>query len=235
MSDNPAVALQGICKTYTLGKTSIPALKDVCLSVERNEFLVIAGPSGSGKTTLLNIIGLIDSPSAGSLRFGGDELPAGKTKDSFRYRRDRLGYIFQTFNLIPVLNAYENVEYPLILSGIPKPERKTRVLDMLEKVGLLDRRKHKPRELSGGERQRVSIARAVVKNPDIVLADEPTANLDSRTGLAVLRLMERLNAEEGVAFVISSHDPMIVERGKRVIFLRDGAIEKMDGGGGVVL
>jgi len=199
-----AVKIENICKNYSLGKTLIPALKDISLNVENSDFLVIAGPSGSGKTTLLNIIGLIDKPTSGKVWFGTDDVTDKSMNRLFQYRRDKLGYIFQTFNLIPVLSVYENVEYPLILNNLPRNEKKDRVENVLEKVGLIERKAHKPRELSGGQRQRVSIARAVVKNPDIVLADEPTANLDSRTGGEIIELMERLNDEDSITFVFSS-------------------------------
>ena len=225
MVNDGLVKIQNICKDYALGKMKIPALRDVSFNVESRDFLVIAGPSGSGKKTLLNIIGLIDEPSSGQLWLDGEEVTGHSLNSLYRHRRDRLGYIFQTFNLIPVLSVYENVEYPLILNNKPRNERKERVELVLEKVGLLDRKKHKPRELSGGQRQRVSIARAVVKNPEIVLADEPTANLDSRTGAEIVELMEKLNNEDGITFIFSSHDPMIIKKGKRMITLNDGIIQ----------
>ena len=228
-SEDYIVAARKLSKQYKLGKTRIPALQDIDLDVAAQDFLVIAGPSGSGKTTLLNILGLIDKQTYGQVYFGSENLTDVSLNGLFPYRRDMLGYIFQNFNLIPVLSVFENVEYPLILKHIPRIERKDRVYDVLEKAGLADRRRHKPRELSGGQRQRVSIARAIVKNPKIVLADEPTANLDSKTGSDILNLMEKLNAEEGVAFVFSSHDPSIIQKGKRVIHLRDGKIDEMDG------
>lgn len=233
MANNGAlVQVQNVSKDYALGKTTIPALKDVSMEIQQKDFMVIAGPSGSGKTTLLNIIGLIDEATEGQLVFDGQDLSNTSHKDLYQFRRDRLGYIFQTFNLIPVLNVYENVEYPLILQRIGRSERKARVKAVLHKVGLLDRMTHKPRELSGGQRQRVSIARAIVKNPDVILADEPTANLDSKTGLEVLGVMERLNKEDGMTFIFSSHDPVIIEKGKRVVHLHDGQINNWEKGGG---
>lgn len=225
MIDDSVVTIQNVCRNYSLGKALIPALKDITLEVDDGDFLVIAGPSGSGKTTLLNIVGLIDKPTSGTILFGTDNVTDKSMNHLFQYRRDKLGYIFQTFNLIPVLSVFENVEYPLILKNIPRNQRKERVENVLEKVGLLDRQKHKPRELSGGQRQRVSVARAIVKNPDIVLADEPTANLDSKTGAEIVGLMEKLNNEDGITFVFSSHDPMIVEKGRRVVTLHDGEIK----------
>lgn len=209
-----------------MGKTVIPALRNVNLKICEGDFLVIAGPSGSGKTTLLNIIGLIDKPTSGEIWMRNENITSRSLNSLFKYRRDRLGYIFQNFNLIPVLNVYENVEYPLILNNTPWRKRREMVEKALLKVGLFDRKKHKPNELSGGERQRVSIARAVVKNPRIVLGDEPTASLDSKTGVEIVELMERLNQEQGVTFVFSSHDPLIIAKGKRVVHLKDGEIQK---------
>jgi len=221
------IRFEQVSKSYKLGKTDIPALRNVSLEVHKGDFLVIAGPSGSGKTTLLNLIGLIDRPDSGTITLGDTTVSNGAFASASALRRDRLGYVFQTFNLIPVLNVYENVEYPLILQGVEKYRRKELVHQMLKKTGLYSRMKHKPRELSGGQRQRVSIARAVVKNPDIVLADEPTANLDSGTGKEILSLMQELN-EEGITFVFSSHDPVIIEKGRRVVKLHDGCIQTIE-------
>ena len=226
MESNPKVEVKAVSKQYLLGKALIPALNGITLNIMQNDFLVISGASGSGKTTLLNLIGLIDTVTSGEIWIDSQNVTSNKRNHLYRFRRDKLGYIFQTFNLIPVLNVSENVEYPLILKRVPRDQRKERVEEVLEKVGLLDRSKHKPRELSGGQRQRVSIARAMVKSPEIILADEPTANLDSRTGLEIIELMEQLHQEEGITFVFSSHDPLIIERGRRNIQLRDGEIEK---------
>lgn len=229
MVNEGMVKLEGLCKDYCLGKTFIPALKDISFHVKKSDFLVIAGPSGSGKTTVLNIVGLIDKPTSGRVWFGSDDVTDKSMSRLFPLRRDRLGYIFQTFNLIPVLSVYENVEYPLILKNMPRNERKNRVEEILKRVGLIDRRNHKPRELSGGQRQRVSIARAVVKRPDIVLADEPTANLDSKTGGEIIELMQNLNDEDSITFIFSSHDPEIIGKGKRVVTLHDGEIQDVRG------
>lgn len=223
--DAPVIRLENVSRHYRLGKAQITAIRNVSLDINRKDFVVIAGPSGSGKTTLLNLVGLIDRPSAGTVVLDEVDTSEKSLNGLFRYRRDKIGYIFQTFNLIPVLSVYENVEYPLILQGVSRPQRKQLVSETLQKVGLFDRRKHKPRELSGGERQRTSIARAVVKKPEIVLADEPTANLDSKTGVEVLELMQNLHWHEGITFIFSSHDFRIIEMGKRVIRLRDGEIE----------
>jgi len=220
----PVVRLAGVSRRYRLGRTEVPALTDVSLDVAAGDFLVLAGPSGSGKTTLLNLIGLIDKPTAGSVWLDGENTAPQSLNALAGRRRDRIGFVFQTFNLVPVLSVFENVEYPLILKGLPRRERRERVVRALEKVELAGRMNHRPRELSGGEQQRVSIARAVVKDPGLVLADEPTANLDSATGRRILDLMLGLHEEAGVTFVFSSHDPRIIELGRRVVRLRDGRI-----------
>lgn len=225
MSVSTLIQMQGVEKHYALGRTVVKALRGIDLSIQAGEFTVIAGSSGSGKTTLLNLIGLIDSPSAGQMHF--DAMPMnGDGGLRSQIRRNKLGYIFQTFNLIPVMNVYENVEYPLILQNMPRRDRRHRVMEMLALVGLAERKKHKPRELSGGQRQRVAIARALVKQPDLVLADEPTASLDSVTGEEILTLMQRLHGEFKTTFVFSSHDPMVIDKAQRVIHLQDGLIER---------
>ena len=227
MSIKDVVEIKKTCKEYQMGKMTITALRNVELSISRGDFMVLAGPSGSGKTSLLNIIGLIDKPTSGDLYFEGENITADSLNVLYRKRRDKIGYIFQTFNLIPVLNVFENVEYPLLLQKVSKLERHRRVSDVLSQVGLENRQRHKPSELSGGQRQRVSIARAIVKDPDIVLADEPTANLDSHTGMTIIELMEQLNRDQGVTFVFSSHDPKIIEKSRKVVILKDGEIEKI--------
>jgi putative ABC transport system ATP-binding protein len=224
----PVVNMNGVGRQYRLGEADILALKNVTLDIHCGDFMVIAGPSGSGKTTLLNLIGLIDKPTSGQILLDGKDTTPKSLNSLFRYRRDRIGYVFQTFNLIPVLNVYENIEYPLILKGVSASQRREKVEQAMHKVGLSSRRKHKPRELSGGERQRVSVARAIVKAPELVLADEPTANLDSATGVDILRLMQRLHLEDNTTFVFSSHDPRIIAMGKRVVRLRDGEVETVE-------
>lgn len=224
----PIVSMDRVTRQYCLGEADILALKNVTLDIRCGDFAVIAGPSGSGKTTLLNLIGLIDKPTSGQVLMNGEDTTPKSLNSLFRHRRDKIGYIFQTFNLIPVLNVYENIEYPLILKGFPAPQRREKVMEAMRKVGLSNRRRHKPRELSGGERQRVSVARAIVKAPELVLADEPTANLDSVTGVEILRLMQRLHVEENTTFVFSSHDPRIIAMGKRIIRLRDGEVETIE-------
>jgi len=222
--NGPVVRLSAVSRRYRLGRTEVPALTEVSLDVAAGDFLVLAGPSGSGKTTLLNLVGLIDKPDAGSIWLDGEDTSRHSLSALAARRRDRIGFVFQTFNLVPVLSVFENVEYPLILRGLPRRERRERVVLALEKVGLAGRMGHRPRELSGGEQQRVSIARAVVKEPGLVLADEPTANLDSATGRCILDLMLDLHEEGGVTFIFSSHDPRIIELGRRVVRLRDGRI-----------
>ncbi|MBN2414908.1 ABC transporter ATP-binding protein [bacterium] len=227
MKPTPLIRMQQVGKQYHLGKTVVTALSGIDISIEHRDFMVIAGTSGSGKTTLLNLLGLIDSPTSGTIFFNGESVGDDRHKQT-RIRRDSIGYIFQTFNLVPVMNVYENVAYPLILKGVAGSARRELVERALSQVGLSDRRKHKPRELSGGQRQRVAIARAIVKDPGIVLADEPTANLDSSTGGEILDLMTLLNEELGTTFVFSSHDPMIIAKAKTTVRLHDGRIEQYE-------
>lgn len=218
------VELQSVRKTYLLGKTEVPALRDISLAIQQGEFVAIAGPSGSGKTSALNLIGCIDKPTGGRIIFERQDITEISLPALAATRREKLGFIFQTFNLIPVLNAYENVEYPLLLRHFSATDRKKRVLQALERVGIADRAKHKPNELSGGQRQRVAIARALVGEPSVVLADEPTANLDSITAGEIITLMRQLNQQEGVTFIFSTHDPRITQAARRLIHLRDGQI-----------
>jgi putative ABC transport system ATP-binding protein len=228
MSLPPVIRMDNVSRHYSLGKTDVAAVKNVDLDIQNGEFLVLAGPSGSGKTTLLNMMGLIDKPTSGRVWLDGEDTTPRSLNHLTAYRRDKIGYIFQTFNLIPVLSVYENIEFPLILSGVSRDERRKRVDDAMGKVGLQSRKKHRPRELSGGECQRVSIARAIVKNPGLIIADEPTANLDSATGLKILGLIQRLHEDDGITFIFSSHDPRIIDKGKRIVRLRDGAIEGVE-------
>jgi putative ABC transport system ATP-binding protein len=221
---NSLIQTQELQKQYTLGKVTVPALRHVNLNMDRGEFVSICGPSGSGKTTLLNMLGFIDSPTAGKVFFGGAEVKYNGLSHLHRLRLEKLGFIFQTFNLIPVLTAYENVEYPLLLTKKNSGERKERVERILREVKLWDWRKHKPNELSGGQRQRVAIARALVNSPELVLADEPTANIDSATAGEILDLMRTLNEEDKVTFLFSTHDPTVVGYAKRIVKLHDGAI-----------
>lgn len=221
------VEVKDVCKEYALGKQTVVGLKDISFNVAKGEFLALAGPSGSGKSTLLNLIGCIDSPTSGSIRIGGQDV-AGKTADELAdLRLNTLGFVFQTFNLLPVLSARENVEYPLLQQKSVSPaERRERVDRYLTIVGLDRYAKHRPNELSGGQRQRVAIARALATRPRIVLADEPTANLDHKTGEGILKLMKQLNHEQGTTFIFSTHDRRVMEMADRVIELADGRISE---------
>ena len=218
------IELKGVKKDYPLGRTVVHAIRGVDLEISEGDFTVIAGPSGSGKTTLLNLMGLLDHPTEGKLFFEGRDVSRISDRDATFIRRSRIGFIFQTFNLIPVLTAIENVELPLLLKRMKGKERRKRAEEALAAVGLGDKLYHKPDELSGGERQRVAIARAIAGMPDIILADEPTANLDSETGLSIIKLMKEMNREQDVAFVFSTHDTRIIEIARRKIELLDGKV-----------
>ncbi len=219
------IELQCVKKNYALGKTTVHAVKGVDLSIEKGEMLSIVGPSGSGKTTLLNLIGCIDTCTSGSITIAGEEVSGLKDKQLTDLRLYKIGFIFQTFNLISVLNVIENVEFPLMLMRKgDKDKFRKHALKLIEEVGLSDYQTHKPAELSGGQRQRVAIARALVTHPSIVLADEPTANLDSETGATILELMKELNEMEKTTFVFSTHDPDVLSYAKRVVRLKDGLI-----------
>lgn len=221
---DPLVRTQTITKTYTLGKTEVQALRGLTLDITPGEFTAISGPSGSGKTTLLNLLGLIDSPTAGKVFLEGAEVKYNGLTKLHSIRLEKLGFIFQTFNLIPVLSAYENVEYPLLLAKKSSAQRKEMVEKVLRDVRLWEFRKHKPNELSGGQRQRVAIARALVNRPRLILADEPTANIDSATASEILDLMRTLNEEDNVTFLFSTHDPLVMRYAKRQVKLHDGVI-----------
>jgi len=222
------ITIRDLWKNYPMGKIEVQALKGLNIDINEGEFVSIAGPSGSGKTTLLNIIGLIDSYSQGRLKINDLEINEQSRKDLTRLRRKLIGFVFQSFNLLPVLNVFENVELPLIISRkeLSKSQRKERVNYLLEKVGLIDRLKHTPSELSGGQQQRVAIARALVCSPPIIIADEPTGNLDSGTGKKVLELMKEINRVEKTTFIFSTHDPEIWNTADHVLFLHDGNITK---------
>lgn len=212
-------------KDYNLGKTIVHGLGGVSLEVDEGEFVCIAGPSGSGKTTLLNLIGCVDTPTSGLVEVSGQVTNKLNEKELTEIRLHKIGFMFQTFNLIKVLNVYENVEFPLLLmKHISKYEREKRIKYFLDEVGLSDRMKHKPNELSGGQRQRVAIARALVTKPDIILADEPTANLDSTTGENIIELMRKINKIDKTTFIFSTHDYEIMKIASRIIRLKDGLI-----------
>jgi putative ABC transport system ATP-binding protein len=219
------VELVDVKKHYMLGDTRVDALRGVSLKVEQGEFLAIAGPSGSGKSTILNMIGCIDNPTDGKVFIDGTEVEHLTDTQLTRYRRSKIGFIFQSFNLIPVLNVYENIEFPLLLRrSMSRKERDRVVMRFVEEVGLSDRLKNKPNELSGGQRQRVAIARALVTSPLIILADEPTANLDSVTGHKIVELMKTINEVDKTTLIFSTHDSHIMEHARRVVQLHDGTV-----------
>jgi putative ABC transport system ATP-binding protein len=218
------VVLKQVGKTYHLDAVNVPALSDINLEIRPDRFTVISGPSGSGKTTLLNIIGCIDRPDHGEIMVAGQAVQKMPDDALSDFRARHLGFIFQNFNLLPVLTAYENVEYPLMLTKMPATQRRERVLALLDAVGLSDRASNRPGQLSGGQRQRVAIARALAPAPKLVLADEPTANLDSQTGAAIIALMRKMQREHHVSFVFSSHDPQVLAEADDAVFLRDGRI-----------
>ena len=220
----PVLEVRGVHKTYRLGEHVVPALRGVDLTLQAGEMLALTGPSGSGKSTLLNIAGLIDRPDAGEVRLRGEAVTGiGETRATL-IRRDAIGFVFQSFNLVPVMTVADNVDYPLFLSGRPAAERRERVAQMLQAVGLAEHAKHRPDALSGGQRQRVAIARALVKRPTLVIADEPTASLDSHTADQVLDLMREQGHAQGVAFLIATHDARLLRRCDRTIALLDGQI-----------
>jgi putative ABC transport system ATP-binding protein len=211
-------------KDYRIGKVLFPALRGVDVKIEDGEFTAIAGPSGSGKTTLLNIIGCLDTPTKGDVLINGTNINQLTSKEKALLRRNEIGFVFQTFNLIPVLTAYENVEIPLILLETEANRKKDTIISMLEEVGLGEFVDRRPNEMSGGQQQRVAIARALIKNPSIVLADEPTANLDSTTAKEILELMQELNEKHKTTFIFSTHDQLVMDFSRRTISLRDGKV-----------
>lgn len=222
---SPVIELRQVRKTYRLGIHRVPALRGVDLSVASGELLALTGPSGSGKSTILNLCGLIDRPDEGQVLLGGAPVDVGRDREATLLRRDAIGFVFQGFNLVPVMTAAENVDYPLFLAGVPAAERRERVAAQLKAVGLQDHAHHRPDALSGGQRQRVAIARALIKRPRLVIADEPTASLDSHTADQVLDLMRERGHAEGAAFVIATHDSRLTRRCDRIVALLDGKIE----------
>jgi putative ABC transport system ATP-binding protein len=220
---NPVILTQ-INKTYRLGMVDVPALTDINILIRPARFTVLSGTSGSGKTTLLNLIGCIDKPDNGEIIVAGQQVQNFSDDELSDFRAKHIGFIFQNFNLIPVLSAFENVEYPLILAKIPPAIRRERVNMLLKSVGLLEKANNRPQQLSGGQRQRVAIARALARGPSLVLADEPTANLDSHTGAAIIRLMRRMQKHWHVSFIFSSHDPQVLAEADDAITISDGRI-----------
>jgi putative ABC transport system ATP-binding protein len=223
-SANSIVSVEHVSRVFAMNHSGVKALDDVSLRVDSGEFLAISGPSGSGKSTLLNLIGCIDRPTCGCVRIGGTDTSKLSAAETTELRREKIGFVFQTFNLIPVFTAAENVEYPLLVQQIGTRERKTRVAAALESVGLAARANQRPDLLSGGERQRVAVARAIVHRPALVLADEPTANLDTNNATQLIDLMRDLNRSLGLTFIFSTHDQRLLEHTPRIVRLTDGCI-----------
>jgi len=220
-----AIRIESVSKVYPLGKTEVRALKNINLSIDEGEFTTIAGPSGCGKSTMLNLIGCMDTPTSGEVYIENQPISKLSDKDLTRLRLEKLGFIFQSFNLIPVLTVYQNIEFPLLIHGGFSPKDRTRIIDeLIEEVGLKDQARQKSNELSGGQRQRVAIARALVTSPRIVLADEPTANLDSATGEKIINLMKHINSTHKTTFIFSTHDPQVMKHASRVVRLKDGEV-----------
>ncbi len=217
------IELAAITKVYRMGEVDITVLDNLSLRIERGELIAIMGPSGSGKSTLMNILGCLDRPTSGTYRFEDREIAALTDDELAAIRNNKIGFVFQTFNLLPRFSALKNVEVPLIYSNVPGRERRARAIPLLEKVGLKERMEHRPTELSGGQQQRVAIARALVNDPPVLLADEPTGNLDSRSGEEILNLLTGLNSQ-GVTVVIVTHDPNVAARCRRIITVKDGRI-----------
>ncbi len=229
------IEINGLKKIYQQGKVQVHALRGVDLKIEAGEFTAICGPSGSGKTTLLNLIGALDTPSDGHVKVGGKDLAGMKAGELAKLRLNKVGFVFQAYNLVPVLSAWENAEFVMLLQHVPAGERKKRLTELFARVGLEGMEKRRPAELSGGQQQRVAVARAVAAKPELVLADEPTANLDTATGSALLDMMRELNEKQGVTFVFSTHDQRVMDRAKRIIVLEDGKIAEdniINGNGG---
>jgi len=222
----PLINTVALSRFFGTGEAMVKALDEVSLSIEPGEFTAIVGPSGSGKSTLLHLIGGLDKPDSGTVELNGTNIADMSGNKLSDFRRDNIGFVFQAYNLIPVLSAAENIEYIMLLQGITAAKRRTRVKEMLDIVGLAGMENRRPAQLSGGQQQRVAVARAMASNPSIILADEPTANLDSKTGISLLNVMKELNQNRNMTFVFSTHDQKIIERARRLVYLRDGKIEK---------
>ena len=222
------IEVHNVTKTYPGAGEDVTPLSDLSITIEEGEFVALMGPSGSGKTTLLNLLAGIDRPTAGRVVVAGEEVSSLGPRALARWRTRNVGFVFQAYNLIPVLTAYENVEIPLLLLHLPRATREKKILVALNAVSLRDRAHHLPRQMSGGQQQRVAIARAIASNPAIVLADEPTANVDSETAEMLLEIMENLNRERSVTFLFSTHDPRVMDRARRVVRIVDGQVERDD-------
>lgn len=222
----PIVQLRNVTKSYKVGRVEVPALRGITLAIRPQHFTMVVAPSGSGKTTLLNLIGGIDRPSSGVVEIAGQTVTQLSDNALSDFRVRKIGFIFQSFSLVPVLSAFENVEYPLLLTGMPASARRRETLAMLEAVGLADQKNRHPNEMSGGQKQRVAIARALVKRPEIVLADEPTANLDSETGAGIVALMRRMQSEFKTTFIFATHDPHLISQADVIVAMRDGELVK---------
>ncbi|MBS15029.1 MAG: macrolide ABC transporter ATP-binding protein [Gammaproteobacteria bacterium] len=225
-TDTPVIYTDQVVRRFGEGAALVTAVGGVSLTVESGEFAALVGPSGSGKSTLLNLIGGLDEPDEGHIALAGMNLTSMSSAEMSDFRRDHIGFIFQSYNLIPVLSAAENIEYIMLLQGLAARDRRKRVDEMLKMIGLDGLGHRRPAELSGGQQQRVAVARAMASSPDIILADEPTANLDSKTGVALLETMRELNENEGVTFLFSTHDQKIIERARRLVWLEDGMVTK---------
>jgi putative ABC transport system ATP-binding protein len=223
--------VENAVRSYKIGETETKALRGINLTIESGEFTALVGPSGSGKTTLLQLLGCLDQPSSGKVFINGQDVTVMNRNQRADLRKNNLGFIFQFFALIPTLTAYENIELPLLLKGADPEERKDRVNQLLKAVDLVDHSNHRPDQMSGGQQQRVAIARALSTNPSLILADEPTANLDTANGQQVMEIMANLNKETGVTFVFATHDPRVFKYAKRIVTLRDGLIEEPNGNG----
>jgi putative ABC transport system ATP-binding protein len=222
----PLINTVALSRIFGTDEAIVKALDEVSLSIEPGEFTAIVGPSGSGKSTLLHLIGGLDKPDSGTVELNGTNIADMSGNKLSDFRRDNIGFVFQAYNLIPVLSAAENIEYIMLLQGITAAKRRIRVKEMLDIVGLAGMENRRPAQLSGGQQQRVAVARAMASNPSIILADEPTANLDSKTGISLLNVMKELNQNRNMTFVFSTHDQKIIERARRLVYLRDGKIEK---------
>jgi len=225
---DPLIQLWGVARHYHVGKTDVAAMAGVDLTIPRGEFTALVGPSGSGKSTLLNLVGGLDRPSRGGIRVDGLDLDKASEPELVRHRRERIGFIFQSFNLLPTLTALENVETPMVLGEVSRNERRARATALLESVGLGQRMQHRPNELSGGEKQRVAIARALANQPTLLLADEPTGNLDSKTGATILDLLCGFVRKNSLTLVMVTHDLEVASRADRIVHLRDGAIQQIE-------